>query len=217
MEFNELAIAIVVPLVVPLMVGLARGSGLSAAKPGELRYSRGLRWLGLSLFALPPLGLLAILVFVSQPLRPEDRAPFVAMLIGFPLLAAPLVLEFFRVRHRFDDARFSFRSPWSKHRDVAWTDVASLKWRKFMKSLDLKSNGGQTFRISPLVAGLPAFGDMALAHIPAAVLTAYPEGRAILQIMSAGAAGKLMFDDATPERLLAAITPRPGAVTRRNG
>src|SRR5689334_15843972 len=105
-----------------MLVALARSGGLAAAKAGELRYSRGFRWLALALMLVPTLGLLAILVFAKQSLRPEDRAPFAGMLIGFPLLATPLVLEFFRVQHRFDDARFSFRSPWSRRRSVAWID-----------------------------------------------------------------------------------------------
>ena len=208
MRLEDGAVAVAVPMVVPLIVWLSRTGGLGAVKPGEIRYSRGLRWLGLSLALVPNLGLLTILAFIGRPLRPDEPAAFAGMLLLFGGLGTPLVLEFFRVRHHFDDDGLSFRSPWSRHRRVAWIDVSAVTWRKVMKSLDIKTHGGVKVHISPLLAGLKPFADLALARIPPAVLSANPPARAALQVMSAGAAAELMMSPAPPEELLASVKTR---------
>jgi hypothetical protein len=205
MSAGEVVAAAVVPV---LLVWLSRAGGLASVKPGELRYSRALRWFGLLLAGVPTLGLVAILLLIRRPLQPDERIGFVSMFLLFGGLGAPLVLEFFGVRHQFDDAGLSFRSPWSRHRRIAWLDVSSIRWRKIAKSLNIKTYGGVTVRISPLVSGLKPFADVALVRIPPAVLGGHPDGRTILQLMSAGAAAELMTSPASPEKLLAAATKR---------
>jgi len=204
------AVAIVVPLALAL---LARGS-LASVASGEIRYGRLFRWFSLLMGLVPSLGVLVIVLFVQKrPLRPDERLPVVLLIVLFPAIALPLVVEFFRVRHRYDDAGIDFRSPWTKHRRIAWVDVASVRWRRVWKWLDIKTNAGAVVHLSPWLAGLKPFADVALARIPSVVLTAQPEGRAVLQLMSAGVAGELMMSPLTPEKLLAERTPR---VTLRN-
>jgi hypothetical protein len=135
----------------------------------------------------------------------------------FPALAFPLGVEFFMVRHRYDDEGLLFRSPWSKHRRIAWIDVASVKWRPVWKGLRIKTNTGVTADLSPWLAGLKPFADVALARIPAVVLSTQPEGRAVLQLMLAGVAGELMVSPLTPEKLLAVRAPTATSATLRNG
>jgi hypothetical protein len=205
--------AAVVPIVLAL---LARGAA-ARVEPGELRYSRLFRWFSLVVGLLPPLAILTIVLFVQKrPLRPDERVPVVILVLAFPALASPLILEFFRVRHRYDDAGLMFQSPWSKYRRIAWADVAQVRWRPIWKSLDLKTHAGVTVHISPWLAGLRPFADVALARIPSVVLTAHAQGRTVLLLMSAGVAGELMTTPLTPEKLLELRTPRV-SVTTRNG
>jgi hypothetical protein len=199
-----------------LLVRLARAGG-AGAKPGELCYSRPLCWLAVASLLVPTLAMLAVLVFLDDPLRPQDRVQAMEFVAIFCVLTGPLLLEFFRVRHSFDDAGLIFRSPWSKHRSIAWSDVASLRWNGFTKMLNLIGTGGHTFRVSPLLSGLAAFGDVAQARIGSAVLTASPDGRAVLQLMSAGKAGMLVINAAPPLRVLASIAPLSAAAIQRNG
>jgi hypothetical protein len=130
------------------------------------------------------------------------------LLLFFPTLCTPLVLEFFRVRHHFDQEGLAFRSPWSQHRHIAWSNVASVKWRRAAKWLDLRTHDGMVVHLSPWLAGLKPFAALALARIPSAVLTASAEGRAALQVMSAGAGGALMMSPLAPEQLLTTLPPR---------
>ena len=198
----------VVVAVVPLVLTfLSRGS-LASVEPGDLRYSRLLRWFSLLIGLVPSLAVLTIVLFrQKRSLPPDERVAVVILVVMFPALALPMVVEFLRVRHRYDDEGLTFRSPWSKHRRIAWIDVASVRWRPVWKSLDLKTHAGVTVHLSPWLAGLKAFGNVALARIPAVVLTTQPEGRAVLQLMSAGVAGELMMSPLTPEKLLALRVP----------
>jgi urease gamma subunit len=65
-----------------------------------------------------------------------------------------------------------------------------------------------TVRISPFISGLKPFADVALARIPANVLAGDPDGRTVLQLMSAGAAAELMTSPASAQELLASATKR---------
>jgi hypothetical protein len=203
------AVVVLVPLVLAL---LSRGS-LASVGPGELRYGRLFRWFSLLTGLVPPLAVLTIVLFVQKrPLRPDERLPVVLLIIMFPTLALPLLVEFFRVRHRYDHEGLSFRSPWSKPRSIAWIDVASVRWRPVWKALAFKTNTGVTVNLSPWLAGLRPFADVALARIPAVVLiSASPDARAVLHLLSAGVAGELMTSPLTPEKLLAARAPRAAA------
>jgi hypothetical protein len=206
-------IAAVVPIVLALL-----GRGASArVQPGELRYSRGLRWFSLLIGLLPSLAVVTIVLFVQKrPLRPDERLPVVLLIAMFPAIALFMVLEFFRVRHRYDDSGLTFQSPWSKYRRIAWADVASARWRPMWKSLDLKTHAGVTVHLSPWLAGLRPFADVALARIPPVVLTANPQARTVLLLMSAGVSGELMMSPLTPEKLLELRVPRVSVVTHRS-
>jgi hypothetical protein len=213
-DSNNVSMALTA-LVVPLVLAwLSRAGALASAKPGELRYGRVPRWFSLLMGLLPPLGVLFILMMQRRPLRPDERIAVLLLLLFFPGVCAPLVLEFYRVRHTFDQEGLMFRSPWSKHRRVTWSDVASLKWRRFAKWLDIRTHDGVIIHITPWLAGLRPFADVALARIPAVVLTTCPEGRAVLEIMSAGAGSALMTSPLTPDRIIATLPPRGGGPAR---
>ena len=213
---HPISVAVIVAVVPLVLALLARGS-LASVASGEIRYGRLLRWFSLIIGLVPPLAVIAAVLFVQKrPLRPDERLPVILLIVMFPGLALPLVVEFFRVRHSYDDAGLVFRSPWSRHRRIAWVDVASVRWRRVAKWLDIKTNTGAIIHISPWLAGLRMFADVALARIPSVVLIAQPEGRAVLQLMSAGVAKELMTSPLTPEKLLASHAPPAGTATARN-
>jgi len=208
MDLDQVIGAAVVTIVPLVMVWLARAGGLASVKPGEVRYSSVLRWFGLLAGGLPTPAILVIVVVMGTPVRPDERIALAGTLLLFAGLGVPLMVEFFRVRHAFDDAGLSFRSPWSRHRRIRWIDVSSIRWRKFAKWLDIKTHTGATVHLSPLLSGLKPFADTALARVPSAVLAADPTARAALQVMSAGAAGELLMSPLSPEALLASVTAR---------
>src|SRR5262245_5999027 len=120
---TPLLIAIIVPAV---LAALSRAGALAPANPGQLGSSAPVRWFSLVLSILPTMGFLLLGAFAA--VRPSDRIALLATALLFPALTGPLILEFFRVNHRFDDNGITYRSPWTRHRHVAWSDVAVLRW-----------------------------------------------------------------------------------------
>ena len=201
---DPFALGLTGALVPILLVLLGRGAA-ARVEPGQLRYSRLLRWFSVLLGLLPPLAILTIIQFLQKrPLRSDEHLPVLLMTLGFPALMLPVMIEFLRVQHHFDDAGLMFQSPWSRYRWVAWGEVVSVRWRRGAKSLTLETRAGVKVHLSPWLAGLKPFADVALARLPPAVLTAHPEGRVVLLLMSAGVAAELMTSPLTPEHLLAA-------------
>ena len=221
MDLDEALPAFSVALLVPLILAwLSRAGGLSRAKPGELRYSRMFRWLALIVTIAPTLGVVAIYLLsqrAQQTLDTGERVAFIGMLFCFPALGLPLVIEFFRVRHGFDERGLSFRSPWSRARHIAWNDVASLKWRQIMKWLDIETVAGTKIHLSPWLAGTRAFAETALEHLPPVVLDRYPNERAALQLMVVGHTWALMTENLSPAEILAAVNARARAARPRTG
>jgi hypothetical protein len=200
----------VAPAVVLLVLLWLSKAALRPAPAGELRYSRAFTWFSLALTFLPALGVcvLVVLVRVSRPFHQGELSAVFFMLALFLGLGLPLVLEFVLVRHTFDEAGLTFRSPWSRHRHVGFADVASLRWRKVMKWLDLRTSRGDVAHLSPLLSGLGPFAEVALRRIPPEVLAASPAGRAVLQLMVAGAVGELAMSPLPPEKLLDTVAAR---------
>ena len=221
MNLDQALPPFLVALLTPLILAwLSRAGGLAPVAPGELRYARSFRWLALVLTIVPTLGVVTIYVFsvvAHQTLDTGAWVAFLSMLFGFPALGLPLVAEFFRVRHTFDERGLLFRSPWSRERHLAWDDVASMKWRRFMKWLDIETVAGTTVHLSPWLSGMRAFAETALERLPAVVLDRYPDGRAALQLMVVGHTADLMTQPLPPVKILAAVNARAGAATPRSG
>jgi len=206
MDLSRIITTALIAMLVPLILrGIVARRGGSI--PGELRYSGFLRKLSLGMATVPPLLVSAIVTFQDRPLR-SDEKPAVALLIGlFPLIASPLLLEVFRVRHSYDDEGFDFRSPWSRHRRLRWSEVASIRWRQHLKWLDIKTSGGAIAHISPLLGGLDGFAQVALARIAPEMLEEAPDAKAVLDLMRQNAAGPLLNSPVSPQALLAEIEP----------
>jgi hypothetical protein len=86
--------------------------------------------------------------------------------------------------------------------------VSEIKWRHMMKWLDVRAGEGVVVHLSPLLRGLGPFADVALSRIPPEVLAASPEGRAALEVLSAGGAGDLIASPLKPSQLLATVRAR---------
>lgn len=179
------AIAVAVPLVLRLLV---RRSPLA---PGELRYSRGFRWFSALMATVPTVGFGLLAALAPRSKAPGETVAMVSVLLAFPALALPLVLEGFRVVHRFDEQGLAYRSPWSARRRLEWSRVTRVRWRKMMKWLDFEV-GGEVFHFSPMIGGLEAFADVALRQVPAEVIE--PSARAALEQMRAGQSVALLLE-----------------------
>lgn len=194
-------IAIVVPLALRAMSG-------KAAATGRVRYSAAARWI----VALCGLSLLVAAAFATASSRTGDARG--ALVLGaLAALAVGAALEFWRVNHSYDDKGIEYRSPWSRHRSVAWSDIKELKWRSAMKWLDLvPAEGRAPIHLSPMLAGLEGLAAIALEKVPEAARARNPEAMAALRIMANGAASALITDARRPSMIAADLegrSPRP--------
>jgi hypothetical protein len=207
MEMGQILSAALVAALVPLVLGwLASQRGGAAA--GEIRHSTGFRVLAVALGTVPSLGFGLVFALQDRPLRP-DELPALAMLLAFfPLIAAPLVLESFGVRHRYDDETLALRSPWRRARTLRWSNVQSIAWRKHLKWLDLRTIDGVA-HVSPMLVGLDGFARTALERLDPTVLDRSPEAAAVLELMKHEAAGALLSSPLAPTALLAALRGDP--------
>jgi hypothetical protein len=203
-DSSTITIAII-SFVVPLLLAwMARAGALGVVRPGEVRYSRAFRWGFTFLGFGPSAGVAVLAVLQKDPLDAETLRTVVLLMLFFPAVVAPLLLELLRVRHRFNDVGVAVQSPWSRARVLEWSEVTTIRWRKHAKWLDLSTASGATVHLSPLLSGLGPFADMALARIHPDVLGASsPDARAALRLMSLGEAGPLLASQESPEQLLA--------------
>lgn len=101
--------------------------------PGRLRYGRGPKAFALLAGVAPPLAVAAALALQKRPVREDEWLP-IAVLVGLLVsLGGPLVLEFFRVNHAYDEHGIDFASPWSPRRRLEWSAVRDLRWRPSME------------------------------------------------------------------------------------
>lgn len=194
------AAAVVTPLLLKLL------SGSAAVAPGTLAYSRGARVFATLLAFGPTLVVATIVLFQSSPVKDTDRVPILFLMTLFPALGVPLVLEFFRVKHRYDPAQIEFVSPWSANRSLEWSQVRRVRWRQVVKWLDFEGpDGSRALHISPMLSGLPEFATLALQRIPPSVLAADPEALAALICMKHGLNSALVMGEKTPSAIQAGL------------
>lgn len=192
-----LAAAALVPLV---MRWLARPSMVPTA-PGELVYDKRLRVVSV-LFGVIPTTFVAGLGIASRPQTRQDLVGFVFVLLLFPTLAAPLVVEALRVRVTFDDCGIHVSSPWSRERTLSWLWIRIVRWNKAIRWLVISDGGATTVRISPLLSGLAAFAVVCRQHVPPEVLQVDPDGAAAIDLMARGRGSQLAWRTERPSNIL---------------
>ena len=201
MEHQGWIFGIIFPVAMAL-IGVAAATG--RARDGEIAYSRALHVVFVAL-GVVPLALIAALV-IAKPPRGDDWLWIALLVAMFGLMTTPLWLETLRVRHRYDDEGIDYRSPWTRHRRVAWSSVVSVRWRGVMKWFDLETESGDVLHVSPLQVGLEGFARMAKARLPASVLVAAPaDAKAVVELMERGLAAQLLMSPVPPTMLLASL------------
>jgi hypothetical protein len=119
--------------------------------------------------------------------------------MAFATLGVLMAVEFFGVRHAYDDAGITFRSPWSPNRRIAWAEISRVEWRPVLKWLDLvPSDTGRRLHLHPMLGGLAPFARLALQQIPSSAWADRLEARAALQLMAAGEHAALGLDGRKP-------------------
>jgi hypothetical protein len=187
-------IAVVVPMVLRAL-GQA-----SSVEPGRVAYGRTQRGFAAVMSIVPPLGVLA-LAFAKPPSSIWEVVAIAMLALFFPALSLPLLLEFTRVAHRYDDRGCDFVSPWSRRRRLEWSEVEELKWRPTLKWLDFHASDARPFHFSPMLGGLEDFATVALASIHPAVLERNPEPASALRLMATGNASALGMSHLPPSQL----------------
>src|SRR5690242_5403093 len=91
------AISIVVPIVFRWL-GARRG----APPSGQLRYSNTFKRFALGLGFAPPAVVAIAVALQERPLRPDEGPAVVLLLVLFPAITGPLLVEFYGVMHTYD-------------------------------------------------------------------------------------------------------------------
>lgn len=107
-----------------------------------------------------------------------------AVFVGFALLSVPLIVDYVTARHELSATGLAF-GRWTGGRGfVAWTDLRRVAYGHGMKWFVLETQSGEVIRLSAMLAGLPEFARLVLAHAPRSSIDP-----ACLPVLEATAAG----------------------------
>src|SRR4051794_13386385 len=121
---QQLIVPVAIAIILPLTLRwLARGQP-PQGRPGLLCYSRRAR-LFAGLFCVGPPLVFSIIALLAAREGTGDRATFIKLILFFPALALPLVLEFFLVSITYDSEAIHVSSPWSRRRSLRWSDIGT--------------------------------------------------------------------------------------------
>lgn len=112
-------------------------------------------------------------------------------LAAFAPVAAWLVGDTFFIRHRFDAVGIYYRSPWSPHRHLLWSDVTSVRWGAASQRVTLVDTRDRVFHFAGMLAGLDAFAKAALTELPPEVTARHPREMKVLEALVEGRAVQL--------------------------
>lgn len=104
--------------------------------------------------------------------------------LGFALLSAPLLLDYFIARHEVSDEGLSFCKLSGGRKFMRWSEVRTVRYATMMKWFRLEGEGGDVARLSVMMMGLPEFARMLLERVPASAIE--PPTLAVLQATAAG-------------------------------
>ena len=179
----------------------------SSCPPGQLQYSRRFKLFSLAMSVLSAAFVVVLALAVDPPKTSEDWVAVAGLVALGPSVGLWMVIESWRVRHRFSADRIAFKSPWSRGRFAPWTEVEGLRWRKALKWLEIGIHGGRVMRFSPLLQGLDEFAQTALERLPRQVLQSSPTEETVLRLMARNEVAPLVLTPTSPEMLLAALPP----------
>lgn len=158
--------AVVVGLVLGAMARSARQPPVVTGDAIVLRYPRGLRWF-LWFSAVLMLGMLAWLVF---EVASEDRDPGIVRLawFGIPLFGVlgAVSLREPRVRLEIDGDGIRGETAFRGRRELAWRDLASVRYSPTWNWFVLRDRDGRLLRVSPFLRGSEALFAALEAKVP---------------------------------------------------
>jgi hypothetical protein len=133
------------------------------AEAGVLRHPRSTLIMGILCF-----GFFAALTVLSN-LYPNNTATWwtTAIFVGFALMSAPMVIEFFVVRHEVSDEGLAYRKLFGQRGVLRWSELRTVRYGATMKWFRLETQHGVVVRISAMLMGLPEFARALLRGAPA--------------------------------------------------
>ncbi len=167
----------------------------------SLYYSKVAR--GFAVFFLVLLaGITLLVVLQTKPVSASQVKGLIATAVAFGALGAVLAIELFGVKHGYDGAGITYRSPWSGPRRIAWAEVASIEWRHTLKWLDfVPADASRRLHFHPMLGGLAPFAKLALQQVPSRAWAEQPEAYTALRLMAAGHHAALTVDARKPSQL----------------
>lgn len=174
----------------PLMMMLYRSRPAAA---GCLCYGRGSKiFLGLLGLTVLAIGVVVPIGLFTSP-RPVELSALIIMPVFLLIPAGGLWMlgDVVFIRHHFDVQGIEYRSPWSRHRSIAWASVTAIRWRAAAQWVDFHDAQGGVMHFSTMLVGIAEFSAMALEKVPAAARESSPEAIVILAALTRGQAASL--------------------------
>ena len=171
---TTLAGAVVFALVAGGLGRTVRRQALQA-RPGELRQPR-------SMLAI---GVVCTLFFVTlavvSNLFPNDSVSWVttSVFVGFALLGAVGIADYFVSQHRFTNEGLYFRGLTGRSGFMAWGTIRHVEYKATLKWIRVESLGGDVARLSVTLVGLPAFARALLKNVSTHIID--PESVAVIE------------------------------------
>lgn len=191
---NWILIAIlvtVVGLLPPLVLLLYRPK--SAEGAGALHYPRA------TTIFLGVLGTITVTIGIVVPIGVLQRANVNEWIVWFmPVFTALFVAtglwcigDVCFVRHEFGERSVTYRSPWSRHRELRWEEIIEVRWRPAHQWLDLHHVDGRVAHFSTMLAGMGPFCALLLRRLSDQARARSPRALGILEQIAAGKTAEL--------------------------
>ncbi|HXH81439.1 MAG TPA: PH domain-containing protein [Candidatus Tectomicrobia bacterium] len=147
-------------------LGRSRFRARRMAAPGTLEHPPSTLIVGVLCF-----GLFAGMAIVSNVV-PNPTATWwtTAIFVGFALLSAPLILDYFVASHEASAAGLSYRKLLGARKSLRWSELRQVRYAPTMKWFRLETRSGDVARISAMLMGLPEFARLVLEHAPPEVI-----------------------------------------------
>lgn len=147
---------------------------------GELFYPAGIFILGLIGF----LFFVALVILSNVYSNNTTTWWTTACFAGFAAVCFFVILDYFRARHRFVGDGLHYGKLFGSGGFVTWVDIRQVRYAWTANWFVLKTQSGQTIRISSMLVGLPEFAQTVLANVPSNIIE--PKTRPVLEATAGG-------------------------------
>lgn len=161
---------VVIGIAVPALLywGLRRAAR-PAERPdssdtGTLRFPRIWAWLGVLDVVLAAGLWIAMVVFTPEQV--ETDGPLVASIAsGMAILGAVLAVTIWRTEVHVSGHGLVSVSPWTGQRQLAWTQVTSLRYSPTFLWIRLGGSDGTNVYVHLMLSGIPSFREAVRTHL----------------------------------------------------